>query len=515
LAIVARDVGALVVLLGACMLLPALVSAAYAELYSALSFVISAVVTAALGAGLYGLCRHAAELQRRQAMLVAGAGWLVCAVFGALPFWIAATITPDEAAAAMMPAGSELPTSLSAFRDPVHAFFESMSGYTTTGLTLAIHEPTLGRGLLFYRSLSQWVGGAGVIVLSLAIIPRPSVGRLELYQSEASGTKLRPNIIGTARAIWKTYSGLTLLCFVYLAVGTYVLLPDYGLERSLFDALNHAMTGQSTGGFSPLDDSIAGYGSSAMELLYLLPMLAGATALPLYYTFFRTKSPMVFLRDPQFRLMLALTLVGTAVVVWLLAVSQTTAHPLRDGLFQVVSALSTTGWQTSELKSWSDASALLLSLGPMLIGGAAGATVGGIKLIRVLLLAAAAKWRITKTLLPSEAIVPFKVGSRALSTQQMQREVADAGVFSFLYVTILTLSVIAVSGVVGDTFTLSNVVLECVSAQSTVGLSTGITSPEMPRLAEWVFIFQMWVGRLEIFPVIVLLRALLWPSARS
>ncbi len=510
LKIVARDVAALQMLLAASMLLPALVSVVYSEFYSAASFLVAAAVTGACGALGHRLCRDAAEPERLHAMLVAGAGWFVSAAFGALPFCIAARITPAEVAAGFLPAGADYPSSLADFAHPLHAFFESMSAYTTTGLTVAVHEPTLGRGLLFYRSLAQWIGGAGVVVLSLAIIPRPSVaGELELYQSETSGAKLRPTIIGTARAIWRTYAGLTLTACIYLAAGTYVLLPDYGLSNTLFDAVNHAMAGQSTGGFSPLDDSIAQYGSAAMEALYVPPMILGAISLPLYYAFFRSKSWRVFWEDPQLRAMVVL-IVSCSIAIVLLLSDAGLPHPLREGVFQVISALSTTGWQTSDVGGWSDAAALLLSLGPMLVGGAAGATVGGVKLIRLCLLLVAAEWRVKKTLLPTEAVVPFRIGSRYLPAGQAQREVADAGVFSFVYLLILTLAILLVSWRASSEFTLADVVLECVSAQSTVGLSAGITGPRMPVFVEWVFIVQMWLGRLEVFPVIVLIRTLFW-----
>ncbi len=504
-------------LLAGSMLLPAIVSLLYGEFYTAASFVGAAGATGGCGAAAYFTCRNAGEPERLHAMLVAGAGWLTSAVFGALPFYLAATITPPSVAASFVPAGENYSSSLVAFENPLHAFFESMSAYTTTGLTVAIHEPSLGHGLLFYRSLAQWVGGAGVIVLSLAIIPRANVaGELELYQSEASGAKLRPTIIGTARAIWKTYTGLTAIVVVYLVLGTVLLLPGYGVANALFDAFNHAMAGQSTGGFSPLDDSIAQYRSASMEALYLPPMVLGAISLPLYYAFLRTKSLLVFFKDPQFRAMLGFLALGSVVLVSLLVSAGDVARPVREGVFQVVSALSTTGWQTSAVGDWSDAAGLFLALGPMLVGGAAGATVGGVKLVRVCLLLLAVEWRIKKMLLPSRALVSFRFGARHLSMREMQREVADAGVFFFLYVALLAVAVLVVSQTVGPAFTLADVILECVSAQSTVGLSAGITGPEMSPLVEWTFIVQMWLGRLEIFPVIVLLQTLVWwPSARS
>lgn len=507
--IVARDVGALQILIGAAMMLPLMVSLIYGEVWSAISFLVAGGLTVGSGAVAYRTCRDAGDPERRHAMIIAGAGWLVSSLFGALPFIFAGYWTPPEVAQSMIPAGQSYTSSLMHFRNPLHAIFESMSAYTTTGLTMSVHEPSIGHGLLFYRSLAQWIGGAGVVVLSLAIVPRPrAVGGLELYQSETTGMKLRPSILGTARSIWKIYSGITFLAILYLFVATLVILPDYGLAATLFDAVNHGMTGIGTGGFSTLDDSIAGYGSYAMEMVHLLPMILGVIAIPLYYAFLRERSVRVFWRDPQFRLMVLVIAITMPSLVLLLVGSAGVNDPVREGIFQIISGVSGTGWQTSNIGEWGSAAVLLMGWGTMIIGGAAGSTAGGFKLIRGYVLLRAIGWRVRKVFLPSAAVMPFRVGTRQLSTNAMQREVTDAAVLSFLYVLILAGSIIVVAALAGPAFTLADVIFECVSAQGTVGLSTGITDPAMPVTIELVFIFQMWVGRLEIFPVIVLFNAL-------
>lgn len=508
LRIVARDVGALQILIGSAMLLPLFVSLLYGEIYSALSFLLAALLTIGSGAAAYRVFRNAGEPERHHAMIIAGAGWLVSAIFGALPFLFAAYLTPDHVARSFVPPGATYVSSLFYFQNPLHAVFESMSGFTTTGLTMAIHEPSIGRGLLFYRSLAQWIGGVGVIVLSLAIIPRPrAVGGIELYQSETAGMKLRPSILGTARAIWKVYATLTALMIVYLFIAMLVILPGYGIEATIFDAVNHAMAGIATGGFSPLDDSIAGYDSYALELVHLLPMLLGVIAIPLYYAFYRQRHVRVFWQDAQFRLMLLIMAVMTPVLIVLLFDTAAVADPIRDGLFHVVSGVSGTGWQTSDIGDWRNSAMLLLAGGTMIVGGAAGSTAGGFKLIRAYVLLRAIVWRVRKVFLPPTAVVPFRIGAKRLPSQSMQREVSDAAVFSFLYLLVLGVSLIIVSHLAPSDFTLADSIFESVSAQGTVGLSTGITHPGMPVGIELVFIVQMWVGRLEIFPVLVLMRA--------
>jgi trk system potassium uptake protein TrkH len=374
---------------------------------------------------------------------------------------------------------------------------------------MAVHEPTLGYGLLFYRSLTQWIGGAGVIVLSLAIIPRPQIeGVLELYQSETAGMKVRPGILGTARAIWSVYLGLTLLAAAFLAAATFLFVSEMGLLEGVFHAVNHAMTGLATGGFSTLDDSISGYGSYAMEMAHLPPMLLGAIALPLHYKFIRGRRWGVLWRDPQFRLLCLMCAGGVPLVAVLLRGIPGVPDPIREGSFQFVSGLTGTGWQTSNIAAWTSAPLLVMAWCAMFVSGSAGSTVGGVKLIRAYLVGRAISRRVGSFFVPRGSVIPFRLGEHTLSAAEARREVADAASFCLLYAVILMTSVLVAAQVLGDQFSLGAIMFECSSAQGTVGLSAGITDPGMPVLVEALFILQMWVGRLEIFPVIILLTAL-------
>jgi len=508
LRIVLRDVGSLQIVIGVSMLVPVLVSILYGEMFSAVSFLIASGVTGTAGYLASRLFRNAGEPERYHAMLVAGAGWMVTAIFGALPFIIAAWLTPAEVAQRFVPLGESYTSSLVYFRNPLHALFESMSAFTTTGLTMAVHEPSLGHGLLFYRSLGQWIGGVGVIVLSLAIVPRPRLGGgLELYQSESSGGKIRPSILGTTRAIWKIYTALTAALVIYLFLATVIILPGRDVHVVLFESVNHAMAGLATGGFSPLDDSIAGYGSFAMEIVHLLPMLLGVVAIPLHYLFLRRREYGAFRDDPQVRLLVLIIAVVTPFLVLTLLGTPAVPNPVRDALFQVVSALSGTGWQTSDIGNWSASAMLLLAGGTMIVGGSAGSTAGGFKLIRAYVLLRSIVWRVRKMFLPTYAVLPFRLGTRRLPVQGMHREVSDAATISFLYLAVLGISLVLAAHLTPVEFTLGDALFESISAQGTVGLSTGITQPDMPVSLELLFIFQMWVGRLEIFPVLVLIRA--------
>lgn len=525
LAIVLRDIGSLLVLIAGLMLVPVVVALGYWEPYAGAAFVASALITAAVGGLLRWVFRSAHEPKLRHALVTAGGGWLAVAFVGALPFFLAAQWTPEAVMASYVPTGAGYASSLLAFQDPVHAIFESMSAYTTTGLTMTVHEPSLSRSMLFYRSFAQWIGGAGVLVLALAILRQTvGVGGYSLYRSEARQERVRPSIVSTARSIAVIYLGITLLVAAYLAACLFLLLPNYGVEPTLFDAVNHAMTGQATGGFSTLDDSIAGYGSYAVELVHVPPMILGAIALPVYYAAFADRDPRALTRDPQVRTLVTLLVLGVPTMALLLArgvlpmpslsgdlwasiqaVAQSQA--VREGLFQYVSALSGTGWQTAAVGTWTPAAGLFLVLFAMNLGGCAGATTGGIKLIRVLLVAKGLRWQITSAFLPENAIQTLQVGPKQLSLDQINEELRGAGMLVIAYLLILAVATILVAVLLpGHAF--RQVIFEVASAQGTVGLSTGITGPGMDRLTEVLFVFLMWVGRLEIFPVLALIRAL-------
>jgi trk system potassium uptake protein TrkH len=509
LRIVLRDVGGVLALVGALMAVPLLVSLLYAEYYTALAFAISGASTASAGWLAWSRAREAGDPKEYHAYLIASGGWLLIAIFGALPFLLAARLTPHDVAHSFVPPGQTDPSSLMYLANPIHAFFESMSAYTTTGLTMSVHEPSIGHGLLFYRSFAQWLGGAGVVVLSLAILRRPSgMSQIALYASESAGMKLRPSILGTARAIWKIYVAVTLCVAVYLAVGTFILLPDYSVAATLFDAINHAMTGQSTGGFSTLDDSIAGYRSYGMDVLHIPPMVLGAISIPVFYQLAFRRDVRILWRDIQTRLLFLFCLVGTPILILLLMRPPAVADPVREGLFQVISAASTTGWQTSNIGDWHPAAVIFMVAPFMIIGGSAGATVGGVKLVRAYLIARGLGWRIKRNFLPKGSVLNVPLGDRTLSSREFTTEIAEAATFTLLYVAIFISSVIIMALVVSPEFTLADIMFEAASAQGTVGLSSNITTPDMPVIVEIVFILQMWLGRLEIFPVLALFRVM-------
>lgn len=505
---VLRDIGGIQLLLGLTLLIPGLVSILYGETYSALSFAISSAITSLLGAVAYQKNKEVECNGQTQAMITAAAAWIVTSIFGALPFFIAAHITPLEVAQSYLPSGEAYASSLYYFTNFLHALFESVSSYTTTGLTMSVHEPSVGYGLLFYRSFAQWLGGAGMIVLSLAILRQSGrMHGLALYNIEASGQKIRPNIRQTARAIWKVYVVVTSLSALYIFVGTWLVFPDYNLLQNLFEAVNHAMTGQSTGGFSTFDDSISGYESYAMEMIYLLPMILGAISIPLYYKIYEKGSLKELWIDYQGRWLILLNIIGSTVLIVMLMDSFSLSESFRKGVFQFVSALTTTGWQTVDVGTWADSATLFVAMVPMVIGGSAGATVGGIKIFRAYFMAKGFGWRLRQVIQPSRSIITVNLGTKRYPYKEISDDLMEAYVFSMLYLVVLLGGILISATYMAENFQLVDAIFESASAQGTVGLSSGITSPSMNPVLEVTYIIQMLVGRLELIPVLIMLRS--------
>jgi trk system potassium uptake protein TrkH len=543
LAIIARDVGSLIAMESGLMVVTVGVAALFAELYAALAFLLAASVTAAVGLSARRVFADAPDPRMKHGMVIAASGWFFVACFGALPFLLTAYLTPVEAmqsyvASAPRPDayeavtifGVESRSSLVYFRNPLHAFFESMSGWTGSGLTMATHEPTLPRAIQWWRSFMQWVGGVGVIVLTTAILARPGSGSYALYRSEAREERIHPSIISTVRTVWKIFVLYTALSVLAMFVA--ISLSDYGSQlptwEALWQALNHAMTGLSTGGFSVTDNSIATYDSPLIETVLLPIMTLGAIAFPIHYGILANEEIDSFWEDLQTRWLFILFGVGVVVLSLQnatavteafdatdyaglqtvgLSAGQTTA--VRDSVFQWISALTCTGFQSSDIGSWEAGGKFIVSMA-MVVGGAAGSTVGGIKLIRAYTIGRGIVWQFARVFLPASTVVTTTIDGRTLSREEMEREFSEAAIVSLLWIGLLVASTLVLVNVVGSDFELVDALFEVASAQGNVGLSSGITGPEMPPLAEAMFVLNMWFGRLEIIPVMVFARSLLY-----
>ena len=505
-----KQIGGLQIILGYSMGLPVLVSLIYGEYHSAIGFLGSSLLIIAIGNLLYRGIKTCPEPQSRHALIIAALGWLFIAIMGAIPFVVIAHITPYDIAQQLVAKGADYESSLVFFKNPLHALFESMSGFTTTGLSMAVHEPSIGKGLLFYRHYIQWLGGAGFIVLTISLLNQSS-GRVSflLYAAESTGERLQSTIIETARAIWKVYLGLTLFCFLILVVGLYFLLPDYKIADNIFDSINHAMAGMSTGGFSTLDNSIADYHSSAVDTLFWFPMILGTLSLPFYVKLFYKKQYSLIWKDLQTRSLLLMFIFGSIILSTMLYFAGNISEPFRIGTFQFISALSTTGWQTCDVHQWDSASITFIIFAAMVIGGSFGATVGGIKIIRVLYLIKGLIWRIESFFASENSVRVVKINHNRLLKSEMNAELASVATFVFIYFVFLFIGTIIGYYTMDSGFSMKDALFESASAQGTVGLSSGITTPGMSKILETTYIFQMWAGRLEIIPVLVLFRTLI------
>lgn len=509
--VVLKQVGSLVAILGFISAMPAVVAFIYGEWYSMAGFIMAALLISGTGYGIYKIFIHAGDPHTNHVLVIAASGWLAVTMAGALPFFIIAWITPVTVMDSFIPPGSGYShSSLLYFRVPLHCFFESMSAYTTTGLTMAVHEPSVGKAVLFYRSLANWFGGAGFIIMALAVFRRASgKGANLLFSAESTSKKFKPRILETAKSIWRVYMVITLISFIYLMAGTLIILPEYGFADSLFDSVCHAMSGQSTGGFSTLDDSIAGYHSARMNILYLFPMIIGSFSMPFFYKVIIEGKISEIWHDIQTRYLIIFFILGSVIQSLLLVYGTELPDPVNGAVFQFISGMSTTGWQTQNLKEWDWLSVTFICIVGMFIGGASGGTVGGIKMIRALFLVKGLNWHIGKTFQSESTVKTLKFNGRNLHESEINEEFSKAAAITILSALLIIVSAVLTYYLTGTGYGFKDALMESVSAQSTVGFSSGITDPSIHPALETVYIFQMWTGRLEIIPVMAFIRALL------
>ncbi len=541
---IARDIGSLLLMEAGLMVITAVIALGFREFYAALGFIMAGGLTAGVGGLAKRRVGDAPGPEMKNGMGIAAGGWFMVAAFGALPFFLTAWLTPPEVMATFVPAGTDTSawepisvggtttvSSLAYFRNPLHAVFESMSGWTGSGLTMAIHEPSLPRAIQWWRSFIQWVGGVGVIVLTVSILARPGSGSYALYQSEAREEKIHPSVVSTVRTVWKLVVGYTLVAFLLLFWA--INASDYGSGLTLFEtawqALNHAMTGLTTGGFSVTDNSIATYDSPLVELALLPIMILGAVAFPVHYLVLHDREWRQLVSDLQTRWLFILLGLGVVVLslqnaltvsasadafatqfpfsVPMLSAAQLDA--VRDSVFQWISALSCTGFQSAPIGRWVAGGKVML-VGAMTLGGAAGSTVGGIKIIRGYTVVRGIVYQFSRVFLPKNAVITTRIDGRVLDQTEMEEEFSEAAIVTLLWVLILAASSLVLVNVAGPDFGFADALFEVASAQGNVGLSTGITGPAMHPAAETMFLFNMWIGRLEIIPVLVFVRSAIY-----
>ena len=489
---VLRDLGGIFIIIGFVALIALIVPVLSQEFTTAANFdaVGPILITAALyfgfGLPLFYIFKNSEQADFKSAMVTAALGWFFISLIGSIPFVL---IPYDK-------------TSL-LYMSPLSAFFESMSGWTGTGLTMVGgNEANLPYTLQFWRSLIQWVGGVGVIVLTLSILARPGTGSFVLYKGEARDQKTHPSIISTVRTIWWIFLLFTIIGVIVLTI--IGVISTNGM--SPWESLNHAMTAIATGGFSVTSDSLASFGTISQIAIVIL-MAFGAIAFAAHYDLLKGRIKKFF-ADAQLRAIIALIILG---VIGLTIINLNNfGHDFWTSLkysgFQFTSALTCTGFASVEnIASWAESAKLILAFA-MIIGGAAGSTAGGIKLFRAILLYKGVGWRIKRSISTPRRVFVHKLGEKSLSKEDALDLINEAAIISFMWVILLSISIILLIHTTGNT--LSNVVFEVCSAQGNVGLSTGITNINMNPAAKTMLIFNMWIGRLEIIPIIVLIKSM-------
>jgi trk system potassium uptake protein TrkH len=468
-------------------------------------FVASIALIVTVGLGLERLDEDP-DLGAREGFLMVALTWLLVAVLGTVPYLLAGAGT-----------GSTL-------AHPVNALFESMSGFTTTGATVmgSISFETHSRALLLWRQLTQWLGGMGIVVLAVAILPELSVGGAQLMDAEAPGPgieKLTPRIAETARVLWLAYLGFTV---VEIALLYGLHLGGLAPNMTFYNALAHGLTTLPTGGFSPEADSIAAF-SAAVQWVVIPFMIVAGTNFALFWHVI-DRNPRRLVRDSEFRAYLGIMGVLTAVLAGMLftggapvldlggATTGVGENSLRQAAFQIVSIVTTTGYATSDFAQWGEAPKYLL-LFAMFIGGSGGSTGGAVKIIRWVVIAKALRRELFTTIHP-EAVSPVRLAGRVVD------ERAIRGIYSFtlLYVLIFfvaTILVIVDAGRIGYSLSVLEAMSATASTLGNVGPGFGSLGPfgsylEFSNGSKLLMVFLMWAGRLEIFPVLVLLTGAYW-----
>ncbi|WP_018233237.1 TrkH family potassium uptake protein [Thioalkalivibrio thiocyanodenitrificans] len=421
------------------------------------------------------------ELRLRDGFMVVFMFWMVLGVFGALPLYL------DESLAISV----------------TDAVFESMSGLTTTGATVISGLDDLPRAILIYRQQLQWMGGMGIIVLAVAILPMLGVGGMQLYRAEMPGpvkdTKLTPRITETAKALWYLYLGFTVACATaYWAVG---MAP--------FDAIAHSFSTVSLGGFSTHDASMGHFDSAAVEAVAVTFILLGGVNFALHFLAWRGVTIAHYWQDAEFRAYVTIVATVSAISVGYLYYTTTTAgwsDSLRQGIFQAVSIGTTTGFTTTDYYNWPGFLPVLLIL-TSFVGACAASTGGGIKVIRILLLLKQGQREVLRLVHPN-AEIAVKVGRSALSSRVVE---AVWGFFSaYVAVYVIILLALMASGL--DQVTAFSAVA---ATLNNLGPGLGDVGPhyaDINDFAKWMLCLAMVMGRLEIFTVLVLLTPAFWRS---
>lgn len=417
------------------------------------------------------------DLRKKDGYLIVVLGWLSMSFFGSLPYLISGAIP-----------------------DLTNAFFETISGYTTTGATILTDIESVHKGILFWRSLTQWIGGMGIIVLAVAILPILGIGGMQLFVAEAPGIspdKLQPRIKETAKRLWLIYVLLTFVETLLLWIG----------GMSFFDAINHGLTTMATGGFSTKNGSIAHFDSPFIQYVITLFMFLAGTNFTITYFALHKKFHKIA-QNEEFRFYATFCLIFsivTSLTIYLVSPSEI-EESFRQGLFQVVSIITTTGYITADYTSWTPFITVLFFV-LMFFGASAGSTAGGVKIVRHIILLKNSILELKRQLHPS-AIIPVRFNKKAVPRDITFNILA----FIMIYIAIFALGSVIMAALGVD---FETAIGSVATSLGNIGPGIGTVGPvdnfaHIPATGKWFLSFLMLLGRLELFTVLMLLTPYFW-----
>ncbi|MCC5932578.1 MAG: TrkH family potassium uptake protein [Cyclobacteriaceae bacterium] len=443
------------------------------------TFFISGLFTILIGLSLYLSFKDTQNktLRKRDGFLIVTSGWIIMSLFGSFPYLLSGNI-PNF----------------------TNAFFETISGYTTTGASIMNDIEGMDKSILLWRSLTQWIGGMGIIVLTVAILPMLGIGGMQLFIAEVPGVtydKIKPRITDTAKRLWAIYLLLTLLECVLL----------YFAGMSLFDAVNHSLTTMATGGFSTKQDSIAHFNSPLIEYIIVIFMFLAGTNFTLMYFGLHLDFKKVWSNE-EFRWYLKFILLLAIVLTFFVqhVTGNSWEQSFRENVFQIVSIVTTTGYASADFTTWGSFLTLIFFIF-MFIGGSAGSTAGGIKIVRHIILIKNSLLEIKRQLHPS-AIIPVRLNKKAIRQEITFNVLA----FIMIYFIIFAFGSVLIS-MMGVDFMSS--VGAVATSLGNVGPGLGIVGPsesfsEIPMMAKWLLSLLMLLGRLELFTILMMFSPHFW-----